>query len=294
MSTDALDTLPPLREVIAAHGLAARKSLGQNFLLDLNLTAKIARSAGSLAGVHVLEVGPGPGGLTRGILRTDAASVTAIEMDTRCIDALAPLAAAAAGRLRIVQGDALDHDAVALLPAPRAVIANLPYNVATPLLLGWLAQIDQFRSLTLMFQREVAERIIAATRSKEYGRLSVMAQWLAECRRVVELPPAAFTPPPKVYSTVVEFRPRLRSGDQPRFTSMERLVAAAFGQRRKMLRQSLKSLTAKPEELCEACGIAPTVRAEEVAVEGFITLALRWENNRHSGEGMPVTPPSMP
>lgn len=275
MSHDAwLDQLPPLREVIAAHGLAARKSLGQNFLLDLNLTAKIARSAGSLAGVHVLEVGPGPGGLTRGLLRTQAASVTAIEMDTRCIEALAPLVAAAQGRLRVIQGDAMDIDVEALLPAPRAVVANLPYNVATPLLLGWLRRIDQYRSLTLMFQREVADRLVAEPRSPDYGRLSVMTQWLADNRRVTDLPPAAFTPPPKVHSTVVELRPKVLTGPQPAFAVMEKLVASAFGQRRKMLRQSLKGLAVAPETLCAAADVPPTARAEEVGVDGFVRMAL--------------------
>ncbi len=275
MSHDAwLDQLPPLREVIAAHGLAARKSLGQNFLLDLNLTAKIARSAGALAGVHVLEVGPGPGGLTRGLLRTQAASVTAIEMDTRCIEALAPLVAAAQGRLRIIQGDAMDIDVEALLPAPRAVVANLPYNVATPLLLGWLRRIDQYRSLTLMFQREVADRLVAEPRSPDYGRLSVMTQWLADNRRVTDLPPAAFTPPPKVHSTVVELRPKVLTGPQPAFAVMEKLVASAFGQRRKMLRQSLKGLAVAPELLCAAADVPPTARAEEVGVDGFVRMAL--------------------
>jgi 16S rRNA (adenine1518-N6/adenine1519-N6)-dimethyltransferase len=279
---DPLDALPPLRDVIAAHGLAARKSLGQNFLLDLNLTAKIARSPGSLEGVHVLEVGPGPGGLTRGLLRTAAASVTAVEMDSRCIEALAPLVAAANGRLRIVHGDALDIDAVELLPAPRAVVANLPYNVATPLLFGWLRRINEFRSLTLMFQREVAERLFGTPRTPDYGRLSVMTQWAAECRRVSDLSPAAFTPPPKVHSTVVEFRPRQHTSPQPTFAVMERLVAAAFGQRRKMLRQSLKSLGAPPEMLCAAAGVAETARAEEVTVAGFVAMALALQG---SGQG---------
>jgi 16S rRNA (adenine1518-N6/adenine1519-N6)-dimethyltransferase len=275
----ALDALPPLREVIAEHELAARKSLGQNFLLDLNLTAKIARSAGDLAEVNVMEVGPGPGGLTRGILRAAPASVTAIEKDSRCIAALQPLVEASGGRLKIVEADALEIDAVALLPAPRAIIANLPYNVATPLLLGWLRHIRQFRSLTLMFQREVAERITAKPGSKDFGRLAIIAQWVSKPTRVVELPPQAFTPPPKVHSTVVDFRALPLDGAQPKFETMERLTAAAFGQRRKMLRQSLRSLGLStfgltPETLCAAAGVEPTARAEELDIAAFVRLAL--------------------
>jgi 16S rRNA (adenine1518-N6/adenine1519-N6)-dimethyltransferase len=276
----ALDALPPLRDVIAQHELAARKSLGQNFLLDLNLTAKIARSAGDLSGVNVMEVGPGPGGLTRGILRAGPASVTAIEKDSRCITALQPLVVAADGCLRIVEGDALEIDAVAMLPAPRAIIANLPYNVATPLLLGWLRHINEFRSLTLMFQREVAERITARPGSKDFGRLAIIAQWVSKPVRVVELPPQAFTPPPKVHSTVVDFRARIQEGPQPRFATMERLTAAAFGQRRKMLRQSLKTLGLSangltPEMLCDAAGVEPTARAEELDIAAFVKMALK-------------------
>lgn len=281
----ALDALPPLREVIAEHELAARKSLGQNFLLDLNLTAKIARSAGNLTDVHVMEVGPGPGGLTRGILRAAPASVTAIEKDRRCIGALQPLVEASGGRLKIVEADALEIDAVALLPAPRAIIANLPYNVATPLLLGWLRHIHEFRSLTLMFQREVAERITAKPGSKDFGRLAIIAQWVSKPTRVVELPPQAFTPPPKVHSTVVDFRALPREGAQPKFETMERLTAAAFGQRRKMLRQSLRSLGLSthgltPEALCSVAGVEPTARAEELDIAAFVRLALALEAAR--------------
>ncbi|MEO3433536.1 16S rRNA (adenine(1518)-N(6)/adenine(1519)-N(6))-dimethyltransferase RsmA [Inquilinus sp. CAU 1745] len=267
--------LPPLREVIARHELGARKALGQNFLLDLNLTARIARSAGDLSGVTVMEVGPGPGGLTRALLATDARAVVAVERDPRCVAALADLQAAAGGRLTIVEGDALEADPVDLAPAPRAVVANLPYNVATPLLLGWLKRMDAFRSLTLMFQKEVADRLVARPRTKDYGRLSVMTQWKAEARPVMTLPPRAFTPPPKVESTIVHLTPR-PTPEPASWAAMETVVAAAFGQRRKMLRASLKTL-GNAEALLEAAELPPTARAEEIDVAGFARLARAFE-----------------
>ncbi|MGK9167034.1 16S rRNA (adenine(1518)-N(6)/adenine(1519)-N(6))-dimethyltransferase RsmA [Inquilinus limosus] len=263
--------LPPLREVIARHGLAARKSLGQNFLLDLNVTARIVREAGDLAGAHVVEIGPGPGGLTRALLASEADSVTVIERDRRFRPALEELAAVAGDRLRIVEADALQTDIPALVPAPRAVVANLPYNVATPLLIGWLRRIDEFRSLTLMFQKEVADRLVAAPRSGDYGRLSVIAQWRAEVDPLLTLPARAFTPSPKVDSTVVRLRPRRDREDVP-FEAMEAVTAAAFGQRRKMLRASLRSLGGAEALLAEA-DLPPTARAEEIDVAGFIRLA---------------------
>ena len=222
---------PPLREIIAQHGLSARKGLGQHFLLDLNLTRRIARAAGDLTGVTVIEVGPGPGGLTRALLETSAHRVVAVERDERCVTALAELVEAAAGRLQVVAGDALAVDLSTLADVPRAVVANLPYNIATPLLLGWLRQFDRFQSLTLMFQKEVAERLTAAPGTKSYGRLSVITQWRAEARTLFTLPARAFTPPPKVDSAVVRLTPR----PQPEAASwpiLERVTAAAFGQRR--------------------------------------------------------------
>lgn len=273
-----LSHLPPLRDTIAQHGLAAKKSLGQNFLLDLNLTAKIARAAGNLDGVHVIEVGPGPGGLTRALLETPCESVTAIERDDRAVAALATLVTAARGKLRLVPDDALKADYQTLAPAPRAVVANLPYNIATVLLLGWLGRINEFRSLTLMFQREVAERLVAPPGGNAYGRLSVMTQWLAAPEKKFDLPPEAFTPPPKVTSSVVHLTPRARA-DTVSIAAMEKVTAAAFGQRRKMLRQSLKALGRPAEELLEKADIPGTARAEEIDIAGFIRLAAAFEGD---------------
>ncbi len=273
-----LSHLPPLRDTIAQHGLAAKKSLGQNFLLDLNLTAKIARAAGNLDGVHVIEVGPGPGGLTRALLETPCRSVTAIERDDRAVAALATLITAARGKLRLVADDALKADYEALVPAPRAVVANLPYNIATVLLLGWLARIHEFQSLTLMFQREVAERLVAPPGGNAYGRLSVMTQWLAVPEKKFDLPPEAFTPPPKVTSSVVHLTPRPRADNIP-IAAMEKVTAAAFGQRRKMLRQSLKALGRPAEELLEKADIPGTARAEEIDIAGFVRLAAAFEGD---------------
>ena len=267
-----LSHLPPLRTIIAAHELAAKKSLGQNFLLDLNLTAKIVRAAGNLEGIHVIEVGPGPGGLTRPLVESAAASVTAIERDDRAVGALQSLVSAAHGKLTLIADDALKADYLAIAPAPRAVVANLPYNIATVLLFDWLKNIDQFASLTLMFQKEVAERIVAPVGGNSYGRLAVMAQWLATAEKCFDLPPEAFTPPPKVTSSVVHLRPRART-DSVDFKTMEKVTAAAFGQRRKMLRQSLKQLGKNTEELLAAANIPGTARAEEIDVAGFVRLA---------------------
>jgi len=272
----AIDDLPPLRDVIAAHGLSARKSLGQNFLLDLNLTSKIARSAGDLTGCDVLEVGPGPGGLTRGLLAAGARRVLAVEKDARCLPALAQIADAYPGRLQVIEGDALEIDVMAHLTPPIRIVSNLPYNVGTALLTRWLdppAWPPFWDSLTLMFQREVAERIVATPGSSGYGRLGVLAGWRSDARIVMSLPPGAFTPPPKVSSAVV----RLDALPAPRFPADARvllpLVKAAFGQRRKMLRSSLKGVAPGIEDHLIAAGIAPTARAEEIPVQDFCALA---------------------
>ncbi len=275
MSTvpDRLEGLPPLRDVIAAHELRAHKALGQNFLLDQNITDKIVTLANVPDQAHIFEIGPGPGGLTRSLLRGSPHHVTAIEFDARAVAALQDLKAASAGRLEIIHGDALDIDLMALSPAPRAIIANLPYNVATPLLIGWLAQIrrDQqaFSSMTLMFQKEVAQRIAAKPGSKAYGRLSVLAQWLCEVRSLYDLPPSAFTPPPKVKSSVVRFVPKQLPQNAPPFESVEALTAAAFGQRRKMIRSSLKEYA----HLFPALNLDETVRAENLSVADYTALA---------------------
>jgi len=273
---DGIAALPPLREVIRAWQLDADKRLGQHFLLDLNLTAKIVRAAGDLTGVAAIEIGPGPGGLTRPLIESAAAQVIAVERDPRCVAALQSVVEASQGRLTLIHGDALEADLVALAPTPRAIVANLPYNVATPLLIGWLKQANAFSSMTLMFQREVALRLIAAPRSKDYGRLSVMTQWLTEATLVFDLPAAAFTPPPKVVSSVVRLVPRAMGPDEPSFAVMERVVAAAFAQRRKMLRAGLRGFTPNPIALLESAGIDPTARAEELGIDDFRRLALTW------------------
>ena len=266
------DGLPPLREVIAAHDLGARKALGQNFLLDLNLTRRIARAAGPLEGVGVLEVGPGPGGLTRALLLEGAREVVAVEKDRRALPALAEIAARWPGRLRVVEGDALAVEAGPA--APWRVVSNLPYNVGTELFSRWMEGPwpPPWRSLTLMFQREVAERITAAPGTKAWGRLAVLAQWRAEARILFEVPARAFTPPPKVTSAVVLVRP-LRT---PRFPAeagtLSRLARAAFGQRRKMLRQSLKAAAPDAAALCARAGVAETLRADDVTLEQLCAL----------------------
>ncbi len=262
---------PPLREVIARHGLAARHRLGQHFLLDANLTARIARTAGDLAGRHVVEIGPGPGGLTRALLATPLASLTVIEIDPRAIAAIAELRDACPEQLRLIEADALGLDLATLIPPPRQIVANLPYNIATPLLIGWLAQAAAFERLTLMFQQEVAERICAAPDTSAYGRLSVLAQWLCRAEFCLRLPPAAFVPPPRVFSAVVQLTPHAQQPPAALFAAMQRLTGAAFGQRRKMLRGALKPLGG--EALLARAGIDPERRAETLGVAEFDHLA---------------------
>ncbi|MBM3539268.1 MAG: 16S rRNA (adenine(1518)-N(6)/adenine(1519)-N(6))-dimethyltransferase RsmA [Alphaproteobacteria bacterium] len=275
--------LPPLRDVIARHGLAARKSLGQHFLLDLNLTGRIARAAGDLSLGTVIEVGPGPGGLTRSLLDAGAGKVVAIERDERCLAALAEVSAAYPGRLDVIAGNALDIAAHEIGEAPRRVCANLPYNIATPLLLAWLEHAAAFASLTLMFQKEVADRLLASPRTAAYGRLSVAAQWRAQVRRLFDIDRRAFTPPPKVVSTVVELLPRTAPLAPADPKTLEQVTAAAFGQRRKMLRQSLRSLGMDAPGLLAAAGIEPTRRAEELSIEEFCALAREVSGLRAAG-----------
>ena len=271
-----IDGLPPLRDVIASYDLVAKRQLGQNFLLDLNLTAKIARLAGDLSGSDVLEIGPGPGGLTRGLLVEGARRVVAVEKDPRCIAALQEIAAAYPGRLEVVEGDAMQVDMAALLSPPVRIAANLPYNVGTELLIRWLTPKiwpPFWTSMTLMFQREVALRITAKVGDDHYGRLAILCQWRSDAKIVMHLPPEAFTPAPKVHSAVVH----LTRLEKPRFAAdaktLTRVVAAAFGQRRKMLRSSLKPLGGDVEALLLAANIPPTARAEEIELERFCALA---------------------
>ncbi|PIE14751.1 MAG: 16S rRNA (adenine(1518)-N(6)/adenine(1519)-N(6))-dimethyltransferase [Rhodobacterales bacterium] len=275
-----IDTLPPLRDVIARYELQPKKALGQNFLLDLNLTSKIARQAGDLSGHDVLEIGPGPGGLTRGLLAEGARRVLAVEKDTRCLPALAEIADAYPGRLQVINADALDLEVSKHLTPPIRIVANLPYNVGTELLVRWLTPQNwppYWDSLTLMFQKEVAERIVAQPGSKAYGRLAILAQWRCEARMVLRLPPAAFTPPPKVHSAVVH----LKCLPAPRFAAdaqiLSRVVAAAFNQRRKMLRSSLKGVAVDIESHLQAAGIKPTERAERISLQQFCALARQIE-----------------
>ena len=271
-----LDDLPPLREVIARHDLRARKGLGQNFLLDLQLTGRIARVAGNLADCDVLEVGPGPGGLTRGLLAEGARHVHVIEKDARCLPALAEIAAAAPGRLTVHVGDALDLMARIPIERPYRVVANLPYNVGTELLVRWLTPDTWppgWQSLTLMFQREVAERITALPGSKAYGRLAVLSQWRATTRIALDLPPQAFTPPPKVSSSVVHIEPLPEPRFEAEIEKLERVTAAAFGQRRKMLRASLKGVLGDAESRLRELDIDPTARAETLPIEAFCAIA---------------------
>ncbi len=269
-----LSSLPPLREVIRRHSLRAEKKLGQNFLLDLNLTDKIVRAAGDLSGCHVYEIGPGPGGLTRSLLKSHADKITAIEFDPRAIQALQDLKNVSGERFELVQADALTIDLVALSAPPRAIVANLPYNISTTLLIGWLECIykdaDAFQSMTLMFQREVAERITAAHNSKSYGRLAVLSQWLCDVQIMFDVPASAFTPPPKVVSSIVKLTPKKNLKNKPDFKYVEKITAAAFGQRRKMIRSSLKEY----QPYFSACELEETLRAENVSVEKFIELAL--------------------
>ncbi len=273
MPDDPLDRLPPLREVIARHGLAAKKSLGQNFLLDLNLTDKITRLGGPLRGKTILEIGPGPGGLTRSILKAGAKRVLAVERDRRSIEALAELADAADGRLQLLEADAMKIDESEHLTAPVTVVANLPYNLATLLLMKWLDRLALFDRFVLMFQKEVAERICAAPGGKAYGRLSVMCQWRLDCKKLFELPPSAFVPAPKVRSSVLLLTPRpvpLHAADPE---ALEQVVRAAFGQRRKMLRGALSGLFDDPLTALKAAGIDPSARAETLKISDFCRLA---------------------
>jgi 16S rRNA (adenine1518-N6/adenine1519-N6)-dimethyltransferase len=261
---------PPLREVIAQYGLAAKRTLGQHFLLDGNLTRRIVEAAGPLAGRHVVEIGPGPGGLTRALLASDAASVTVIEVDQRAVAAMQMLSTTN-DRLHVVAGDALKIDSTLLTSPPRQIVANLPYNIATPLLIGWLRQADAFERLTLMFQREVAERICAAPNTPAYGRLSVLAQWTCHAELLLRIPPAAFVPRPNVFSAVVGLVPHAVQPPPTLFAAMERLTAAAFGQRRKMLRGALRPIGG--EGLLRDAGIASDRRAETLDVTDFERLA---------------------
>ena len=281
-----IDDLPPLRDVIRRHELRAKKSLGQNFLHDLNLTARIARAAGPLEGVTVVEIGPGPGGLTRSLLALGTKRVIAIERDRRALSALDEIAQRYPGQLQIIPGDALDFDPRGRFsPASVRVVANLPYNIATALLVSWLT-LDPwppwYDRLVLMFQREVAERIVAAPGSKAYGRLSVLAQWRTEPKILFDIAPQAFVPPPKVTSSLVELVPRAAPLRCER-SALEAVTQAAFGQRRKMLRQSLKSLGIEPNALLTEAGIDPTARAEEIPVEGFVKLARALESAARTG-----------
>lgn len=276
----AVESLPPLRDIIRAHDLRAEKSLGQNFLLDLNLTAKIARAAGKLDGATVFEIGPGPGGLTRALVASGAAKVIAVEYDPRAITALQSLKDASSGVLEIVQEDALHANLPALAAQfggkpPYTIVANLPYNIATPLLTGWMEQVYAqpalYREFVLMFQKEVAQRIVAKPSTKAYGRLAILCQWLCEAKIMFDVPAAAFTPPPKVTSSIVRLVPRAPHGEQPAFEMLEKITAAAFGQRRKMIRGSLKDYM----HFVQQCGLREEARAEELDVADFVALALR-------------------
>ena len=261
--------LPPLRDIISRFGLDARKRFGLHFLLDLNLTARIARSAGDLSNCTVIEVGPGPGGLTRALLEAGARQVIAIERDPRCVEAMEDLSQYFEGRLMVIDADAMELDISSLAKGPKKIVANLPYNVATPLLIGWLHQIACYESLTLMFQKEVADRLTANPGNKTYGRLSVLTQWLCHTTHDFNIARTAFTPPPKVESTVVTLTPRPAPLAECNWQALEQVTAAAFGQRRKMLRASLKSLNADLGKI----GIDPTARAETLSPEQFCAIA---------------------
>jgi 16S rRNA (adenine1518-N6/adenine1519-N6)-dimethyltransferase len=286
----AIDDLPPLRDVIKQHALSARKSLGQNFLLDLNLTARIARAAGPLEDATIIEVGPGPGGLTRALLALGARRVIAVERDERALAALQDISKRYKGRLEIVSGDAMTFDPRPLLGNERArIVANLPYNIATPLLIGWLSVEPWppwYDMMVLMFQREVAERIVARENDEAYGRLAVLSNWRAETKILFDISPAAFVPQPKVTSSVVRLVPRAAPEPCDR-RALEQVAAAAFGQRRKMLRQSLKSLAADPARLAAAAQLDPTRRAETVPVSGFVAMARELTDIRSTKSNVP-------
>ncbi len=271
-----LDTLPSLRELVERFDIRAKKSLGQNFLFDQNLTDKIARVPGNLSNIHVIEIGPGPGGLTRSLLKTNAKEISAVEFDPRAVSALQGLIKFAQGRLNVIEGDALKIDFTNIASTgPRVIIANLPYNIATPLLIGWLKKIhenrDFFQSITIMVQREVAERIAAQHSTSDYGRLSIITQWLCDTKIMFDVPPEAFSPPPKVTSSIIHLVPKKSFQVEPSFKDMERLTASAFNQRRKMIRQSLKAYLPAIESL----GIDPTLRAENLTLDDFLNLALK-------------------
>jgi len=278
-------SLPPLRDVISRHGLAARRSLGQHFLLDSNLTHRIARAAGQLADRTVIEIGPGPGGLTRSLLAAGARKVVAVERDSRCIPALQELETAFPGRLELVATDALEFQPGRVVAAKgkSIIVANLPYNIATALLINWLRDLSNIESMTLMFQKEVAERIVAYPGTSSYGRLSVVSQWLCDVKCLFDIPPRAFVPPPKVTSTLVQLVPKAAPVGPLAFTALEDLTRAAFGQRRKMLRSSLKTLTADPERLLASAGIQSDRRAETLTVAEFCSLAQAYEKSGKAG-----------
>ncbi|GBE43797.1 ribosomal RNA small subunit methyltransferase A [bacterium BMS3Bbin10] len=280
--TGTPDGLPPLSEVIRAHGLSARKGLGQNFILDLNLTRRIARAAGPLDAVNIVEIGAGPGGLTRALLLEGAAKVYAVERDERCLPALEEIASHYPGRVEILRGDALEMDLSELAPSPARIVANLPYGASTELLARWLTTEPWppwYDRMVLMFQREVAERIVSAPGCKAFGRLSVLAQWRTSPRKLLNLPPRAFTPAPKVDSTLVEFVPVPEPEPAGSCAALQQVVATAFGQRRKMLRKSLRSLMQEPEKTLESIGIDPSLRAEALSVSEFCALARIWHAN---------------
>lgn len=270
--------LSPLRATIAAHGLDARKRLGQHFLLDINLTRRIARAAAPLATGTIIEIGPGPGGLTRALLLEGAQHVVAIEVDERAILALQELETAAQGHLRIIQGDALEMELAKIGPAPRRIVANLPYNISTALLVRWLQGADEFADMVLMFQREVADRLVAVPRTKDYGRLSVLAQHVCTVQRLFDVAPTAFVPPPKVVSSVVRLTPKPLPERLAIIRPLERVTAAAFGQRRKMLRGSLAGIFPDPVAILTKLGLSPTARAEELSVAQFVMLAKQLTN----------------
>ena len=271
--TEGVAGLPPLRETIATHGLDARKRFGQHFLLDLNLTRRIARAAGTLSEGTTIEIGPGPGGLTRALLLEGAARVVAIEVDPRAIEALRELREASDGKLEVIEGDALRIEPATLGPAPRRIVANLPYNISTALLIRWLHSASDVSDMVLMFQKEVVDRLTARPRTKDYGRLAVLAQHVCEVKRLFDVPPSAFVPPPKVISSVAHLTPRPGSSRLADLAPLERVTAAAFGQRRKMLRGSLAGIFADPTSTLESLGLSPTARAEELSVADFVRLA---------------------
>lgn len=280
MDNSFLDELPPLRDVIRNYDLVATKTLGQNFLLDQNITDKIANKSGDLSECTVFEIGPGPGGLTRSLLRYNAKKVIAVEFDERAVHALQGLKEAAQGRLDIIHGDALETNLFGLSDEPRMIVANLPYNVATPLLVGWLKQIREnanaFNQMTLMFQKEVAQRITAPVGDKHYGRLGILSQWLCEAYILFDLPPSVFSPPPKVTSSVVSFKPKLLEDNAPSFKSIEKITSDGFGKRRKMIRQSMKNYTSYFGSL----DIVETQRAENLSIQNFVDLARAFEKDK--------------